>query len=429
MKFFRSSRSFSDRSSAVQGSGRSAELPTNNGRDEAAAKAVESTRWKALSPVDIEKRRKEEMEFIKLNDMDDAQIWFLVDVEWLQKWKAFIKGDGQMPGPIDNQRLIMGSGQPRPGLRVVDHYRGVNYRMWDFWLKRYGGGPEVRRKNLNLYSEAADDLDGTTTVPNLPASTRKVPGEPLDDLEATCVVPRKSLPPVQEREEPPVEVRPPRGRSSKKDAEEEKKNRARAVSVPPRPGKKDKAVVKVGPSKCDKCDGPHDTDSCPHFKKPREKHKDAWSMLGRKSSSSAKEEVVIVKSARVVRQPGDGSCLFHSLNYGLTGSSSGGIQCRRKICEFMTANPDIEVGENTLEEWVKYENGSSVRAYVRSMEGSSWGGGIEMAAFAKMNNVNVHVYESHKGAYKRISAFESSGGSKTISVLYQGRAHYDALVI
>ena len=27
---------------------------------------------------------------------------------------------------------------------------------------------------------------------------------------------------------------------------------------------------------CDKCDGPHDTDECPHFKKPRDDHKDAF---------------------------------------------------------------------------------------------------------------------------------------------------------
>ena len=27
---------------------------------------------------------------------------------------------------------------------------------------------------------------------------------------------------------------------------------------------------------CDKCDGPHATDDCPHFKKPRDDHKDAY---------------------------------------------------------------------------------------------------------------------------------------------------------
>merc|ERR1711990_672591 len=35
-------------------------------------------------------------------------------------------------------------------------------------------------------------------------------------------------------------------------------------------------------AKCDKCDGNHATDACPHFRKPREKHKDAWANYGAK---------------------------------------------------------------------------------------------------------------------------------------------------
>ena len=77
---------------------------------------------------------------------------------------------------------------------------------------------------------------------------------------------------------------------------------------------------KTGP--CDKCDGPHHEDDCPYFKgRKRENHKDATMNYGKKGSVSS-ADVVIVKSARVVPQPGDGSCLYHSLSYGLTGTAA-----------------------------------------------------------------------------------------------------------
>merc|ERR1719506_668080 len=124
--------------------------------------------------------RQEELDFIRLNDADNAQVWFLVDVEWLLGWKSWTKGDAPPPGPVDNSRLLNSSGRPRNGLEVVRDYRGVNYRMWTFWVSRYGGGPEVRRKELNLYSEEADDLDGTILTPSIPR----------DDLDAVRSVPR-----------------------------------------------------------------------------------------------------------------------------------------------------------------------------------------------------------------------------------------------
>merc|ERR1712166_764738 len=82
----------------------------------------------------------------------------------------------------------------------------------------------------------------------------------------------------------------------------------------------------VKPLCCDKCDGPHETDSCPNFRNPREKHKDAWTMLGKGGGlfkDNAKNAPILPsKQVRVVPQPGDGSCLFHSLSYGLSDRSS-----------------------------------------------------------------------------------------------------------
>ncbi|KAL3913114.1 MAG: hypothetical protein SGPRY_008099, partial [Prymnesium sp.] len=89
------------------------------------------------------------------------------------------------------------------------------------------------------------------------------------------------------------------------------------------------------PLKCDKCDGRHPTSACPWFKKAREKHKDADPATAKKQAralgvlgmASGPPEILPSSSVRVVRQPGDGSCLFHSLCYGLKdGSTASGLR-------------------------------------------------------------------------------------------------------
>lgn len=371
---------------------------------------------KDLSPSELHEWREYERAFIRLNDDSSAHIWFLISVAWLRKWKDFLNKDAPFPGPIDNSNLVdEASGLPLPGLVVVEDYRGVNARMWTFWLKRYGGGPELRRAILDIYTPAVDDLDGTSATPVLPRGSS-------EDLDATRIVPRKKLETVAEA--PPAANRSatPRGRTSKQ-SQSQSASSSRAKSVPPAREKAQKKLC------CDKCDGPHETDACPHFKKVREKHKDAWSMLGKKGASDESAEPVIIPAARVIRQPGDGSCLYHSLSYGLPGTSQASA-LRKEICAYMEANPEIEIGDNILEDWVRYDNGCSVGEYAQSMRGSSkWGGAIEMATFSKMKRVNVHVFESCSDGYKRISAFECPGASETVRVVYQGRSHYDALAV
>ena len=46
-----------------------------------------------------------------------------------------------------------------------------------------------------------------------------------------------------------------------------------------------RAVKKSGP--CDKCDGDHHADDCPHFKKKRDEHTDAWDGYGAKGHGYA----------------------------------------------------------------------------------------------------------------------------------------------
>ena len=133
-------------------------------------------------------------------------------------------------------------------------------------------------------------------------------------------------------------------------------------------------------------------------------------------------------AARVHPQPGDGSCLFHSMTYGMgTGTASA---LRRELAAYVLKNADLKISETPMRDWVKWDSGSTVQTYSRRMAVGGWGGGIEMAACARLKKVNVHVYERAGGGFKRISLFDAPGGStKTIHVLYRGGVHYDALQV
>jgi len=112
-----------------------------------------------------------------------------------------------------------------------------------------------------------------------------------------------------------------------------------AASAPPAPSVKAQpkpaANGKYPKGTCDKCDGPHLTDSCPVYKKKRDDHPDAWRNFGRKTPLEMGKGGgnFKLKSARVVRQPGDGNCLFHSMSYGIQGANAGSL--RREIANFI----------------------------------------------------------------------------------------------
>ena len=145
-----------------------------------------------------------------------------------------------------------------------------------------------------------------------------------------------------------------------------------------------KATIKV--EKCDKCDGNHPTNACPWFKKAREKHPDAKPASEKKmlGMQSGPVEVLRMGNARVIRQPGDGSCLFHSLSHGLRDGSTA-TALRREVADFILQNPTLEIADSPLKDWVQWDSGSSVSAYCRRMStGGVWGGGIEMAAVSHM---------------------------------------------
>lgn len=129
-------------------------------------------------------------------------------------------------------------------------------------------------------------------------------------------------------------------------------------------------------------------------------------------------------SARVVKQPGDGNCLFHSLAYGIGGCTA--TTARAEICAFMERNTDMNISGTPLAMWVQLSAGTAVGPYAKRMAKSgTWGGDLEIAVFAQMKKVNVHVYNA---GFKLTVPFDVAGSSRTVNVCYSG-VHYDALVL
>ena len=181
---------------------------------------------------------------------------------------------------------------------------------------------------------------------------------------------------------------------------------------------------------CDKCDGKHETDRCPHFKKARDDHPDAQKNFFKKLGAPSTLPGSVIRNAREVRQPGDGSCLFHSMAYGLKSHCNANT-LRAEVCKFIACSGSFQICETPLSNWVKWDSGQSTSDYARRMSRGQWGGGIEMAVCSEIHACNVHVYERGFLGYKRISAFDyhTNPESKPIvRVVYKGGVHYDALV-
>ncbi|CAE7243271.1 plcA [Symbiodinium sp. CCMP2456] len=204
-----------------------------------------------------------------------------------------------------------------------------------------------------------------------------------------------------------------------------------AALAPAAPAEAKPVAKPNGP--CDKCDGPHATDDCPHFKKPRDDHKDAYENYQKEGAGKAEAELVsekLPKSARVLPQPGDGSCLFHSLSHGLKKKGQGASALRAEIADYIATHPEEEVAGNPISDWILWDSGEDPKAYALSMrEGSRWGGAMEIALCAKLHRVRVDIFERRSDHFLRIASFGEAEKFEPVRLLYGGRVHYDALEV
>ena len=128
---------------------------------------------------------------------------------------------------------------------------------------------------------------------------------------------------------------------------------------------------------------------------------------------------------KIIKQPGDGNCLFHSLAYGIGNISQ--IQIKQKIINWIKNNEDYNISGTPLKNWIMWETNLNIDNYCKRLENGMWGGAIEILICSQIENINIYVFEKKIGYFKNISSFEVEEPKKNIALLYYGNVHYDYL--
>jgi hypothetical protein len=128
---------------------------------------------------------------------------------------------------------------------------------------------------------------------------------------------------------------------------------------------------------------------------------------------------------RVVRQPGDGACLFHSL---ALGHPIDGIELRTTLARFIRDHPSFRLGDQSVADWVAWECGISAQKYAQGLErGWRVGGMLEVGLFAHIFGRRVLVFDGRNGLQVEPMAAVGPEGAAVQRIVWTG-GHYDALV-
>jgi len=124
--------------------------------------ATEAAKERALANQRAKERRvMDQLTTLRQSHKDPNPMVYIIDSQWLNLWKAFING-GLSPGTITNSNLLRADGTIKAELVKVKDYRGLNAAEWHAFYDWYGGGPAIRREQMDIYSEAVgpniDDL-------------------------------------------------------------------------------------------------------------------------------------------------------------------------------------------------------------------------------------------------------------------------------
>jgi len=141
-----------------------------------------------------------------------------------------------------------------------------------------------------------------------------------------------------------------------------------------------------------------------------------------------------IVNGTIVEQPKDGSCLFHSIAYGL-GDKTCSVELRRDIAAFIAGHPSDKIANTTIQDWVKMVTGEDHYAYAEALaDRNTWGGDLELAVATRIMDVNINVFEPQEveGQFRCIASFGRpfrSGRGSTVSVVFHPERHYDALLL
>ena len=89
---------------------------------------------------------------------------------------------------------------------------------------------------------------------------------------------------------------------------------------------------------------------------------------------------------KVEQQPGDGSCLYHSLRRGereLGLPAATALALGQSLAAFVKANASLRVAGKSLTAWLKLERGGGITMdeYARRQAQFGWGGSLELLAY------------------------------------------------
>ena len=147
-------------------------------------------------------------------------------------------------------------------------------------------------------------------------------------------------------------------------------------------------------SKCDRCDEPHSSSECPAFGLGRHDHPDAQPLPHGDRPQITPASPLIEAAGTLIKQPGDGSCLYHSLICGekkLGRRSCGSLNLREQLAAWIKRNGSVRFNGKTVEEWLQAEMGSTMssKEYARRQSQGGWGGSMEILAFVHSKRTSV----------------------------------------
>ena len=188
--------------------------------------------------------------------------------------------------------------------------------------------------------------------------------------------------------------------------------------------------------RCDRCNGFHPSAECPHFQYLRGEHPDAKPLPpGDRPLPTTASTPQVEAGGRLIKQPADGSCLYHALSYGagrLGLRKPSATDLRRSLAQWARDNERLRVAGKTLRTWLHWETGGteSFASYVAAQAESGWGGVLEIIGAAHHFHATVAVWVpvAH-GRFSQTAVFAPDGVEVkgVIHVCRTGGVHYDHL--
>ena len=148
---------------------------------------------------------------------------------------------------------------------------------------------------------------------------------------------------------------------------------------------------------CDRCGGAHSSDNCPSYPNPRPNVPDAWENVGNTFRSAPVEKVTIGSNAKILKQPGGGMCLFHSLSYEMNrlGATTDmhGHRLRTILCKEVERDRQRVLGYRTMERSILEEGFVSVERYLDFVRKEGYGGALEIELTGHLFSYRIRVFQ------------------------------------